>query len=103
MRELSARVMRPRILFLEASDNVLVRRFENVRRAHPLQGDGRLVDGIVAEREGRRALRDIAGLVIDTSDRTVHELRRAIEEAFAQGGINAAELRATVVSFGFKY
>jgi UPF0042 nucleotide-binding protein len=101
--DLGQRDLQPRILFLEANDNVLIRRFENVRRAHPLQGDGRLADGITAEREVLRPLRDIADLVLDTSDRSVHELRRAIEEAFATGGFDAAELRATVVSFGFKY
>jgi UPF0042 nucleotide-binding protein len=101
--DLDQRDLQPRILFLEANDNVLIRRFENVRRAHPLQGDGRLADGITAERAVLEPLRDVADLVIDTSDRTVHELRRAIEEAFSSGGLNAAELRATVVSFGFKY
>jgi UPF0042 nucleotide-binding protein len=101
--DLSQRDLQPRILFLEANDHVLIRRFENVRRAHPLQGDGRLADGITAERAVLQPLRDVADLVLDTSDRTVHELRRAIEEAFATGAFDAAELRATVVSFGFKY
>jgi UPF0042 nucleotide-binding protein len=96
--------MRPRILFLEASDEVLVRRFESVRLAHPLQGEGRLVDGIAAERDMLGSLRDQADLVLDTSNRSVHDLRAAIESAFAFGGALAApELRATVVSFGFKY
>jgi len=103
IHDLGQRDLQPRILFLEASDNVLIRRFENVRRAHPLQGDGRLSDGIAAERQVLQPLRDIADLVLDTSERSVHELRRAIEEAFARGGIHAPELRATVVSFGFKY
>ena len=67
--------MRPRVLFLEASDEVLVRRFENVRREHPLQGDGRLVDGIAAERRLLSGLRDEADLVLDTSSRSVHQLR----------------------------
>jgi RNase adapter protein RapZ len=96
--------MRPRVLFLEASDTVLVRRFENVRRAHPLQGDGLLTDGIAAERELLRPLRDEADLILDTSDRSVHDLRRAIEGGFAAGTLDGTpELRATVVSFGFKY
>ncbi|MCW2491029.1 MAG: RNase adapter protein RapZ [Pseudonocardiales bacterium] len=101
--ELGQRELSPRILFLEASDSVLIRRFESVRRAHPLQGDGRLADGITAERAILEPLRDIADLVLDTSERSVHELRRAIEEAFASNGMGAPELRATVVSFGFKY
>jgi UPF0042 nucleotide-binding protein len=103
--DLAERGMRPRVLFLEARTDVLVRRFESVRRAHPLQGDGRLTDGIDAERELLSALRDEADLVLDTSDRSVPQLRREIERAFALGGDldGPAVLRATVVSFGFKY
>jgi RNase adapter protein RapZ len=103
--ELAERGLRPRVLFLEASDEVLVRRFESVRRAHPLQGEGRLVDGILAERAVLAGLRDEADLVLDTSTRSVHELRRAIEEAFTPGGRldGGPLLRATVVSFGYKY
>src|SRR5436305_3845511 len=101
--ELERRELQPRILFLEANDSVLIRRFESNRRAHPLQGDGRLSDGITAERRILAPLRDIADLVLDTSDRSVHQLRRAIEEAFASTGLDSPELRATVVSFGFKY
>jgi RNase adapter protein RapZ len=105
VRDLDERGMRPRVVYLEASDAVLVRRFESVRRAHPLQGDGRLVDGIAAERGVLAPLRDEADLVIDTSTRTVHELRNTIESAFAGGGTldGLPNLRATVVSFGFKY
>ncbi len=101
--ELERRELQPRILFLEANDNVLIRRFESVRRAHPLQGDGRLSDGIIAERSILEPLRDIADLVLDTSDRSVPQLRQAIEQAFAVDGMDLPELRATVVSFGFKY
>ncbi len=103
--DLAERGMRPRVLFLEAGTDVLVRRFESVRRAHPLQGDGRLVDGIQAERQLLSGLRDEADLVLDTSDRSVHQLRAEIERAFALGGDldGPAVLRATVVSFGFKY
>jgi UPF0042 nucleotide-binding protein len=105
VRELAERGMRPRVLFLEAGDEVLVRRFENVRRQHPLQGEGRLIDGIAAERDVLRGLREEADLVLDTSDRSVHQLRRALEQAFATGGDldGVPPLRATVVSFGFKY
>ncbi len=101
--ELAHRGLQPRILFLEASDAVLIRRFENVRRAHPLQGDGRLTDGITAERDILRPLRDVSDLVIDTSDRSVHQLRHAIEQAFLSETGQLPQLRATVVSFGFKY
>jgi RNase adapter protein RapZ len=104
IRDLGERELRPRVLFLEAADEVLVRRFENVRREHPLQGNGRLVDGIAAERALLARLRDDADLVIDTSDRSVHELRRSIESAFTGAGSEARPaLRATVVSFGYKY
>ena len=103
--DLAERGLRPRVLFLEARDDVLVRRFESVRRAHPLQGEGRLADGIVAERALLRELRGEADLVLDTSDRSVHQLRRDIERAFTLGGDLDGHpmLRATVVSFGFKY
>jgi UPF0042 nucleotide-binding protein len=104
IRDLADRRMRPRVLFLEARDDVLVRRFENVRREHPMQGDGRLTDGIAAERALLSGLRDEADLVIDTSDRSVHELRRAIESAFTgTGEERRPALRATVLSFGYKY
>jgi UPF0042 nucleotide-binding protein len=99
--ELAAKGVSRRILFLEANDEALVRRFEHVRRPHPLQGDGRLVDGIARERELLATLRGEADLVVDTSDLNVHELRAKVEQAFA-GGAGPA-LRATVVSFGFKY
>src|SRR5689334_573781 len=89
IRDLADRRMRPRVLFLEARDDVLVRRFENVRREHPLQGDGRLVDGIVAERALLSPLREEADLVLDTSDRSVHQLRNAIESAFTRDGAAA--------------
>ena len=101
--------MRPRVVFLEAQDDVLVRRFEAVRREHPLQhadpeSGGRLVDGIAAERALLAGLRDEADLIIDTSDRSVHDLRRVVESAFTGTGADARpDLRATVLSFGYKY
>lgn len=101
--ELAARGMAPRVLFLEASDDVLIRRFESVRREHPLQGTGRLTDGIEAERLLLGPLRERADLVLDTSNRSVHELRRSIEDSFLGSTQGRLRLRATVVSFGFKY
>ncbi len=92
---------RPRVLFLEAAERVLVRRFEAVRRAHPLQGNGRLVDGIRAERLLLAGLHSEADLVIDTSELNVHQLRQKIEAAF--GADDGPVLKATVMSFGFKY
>ncbi|HEX5016915.1 MAG TPA: RNase adapter RapZ [Actinomycetes bacterium] len=91
----------PRLVFLEADDETLVRRFEASRRPHPLQGDGRLVDGIVAERQLLSELRESADLLIDTSPLNVHQLRARIENALGQG--SAHELQITILSFGFKY
>ncbi|WP_349827929.1 RNase adapter RapZ [Brevibacterium litoralis] len=90
-----------RVLFLDASDEVLVRRFESVRRPHPLQGDGTLTDGITAERQALGALRDRADIVVDTSDLNVHQLSAEVREAFGEEG--RPTLRLTVMSFGFKY
>ncbi len=101
LADLDARGVTRRIVFLESSDDTLVRRFEGVRRPHPLQGDGRIVDGIAAERELLRELRGDADLVIDTSSLNVHELRAKMDAQFA--GEEEPELRATVMSFGFKY
>jgi len=105
IRDLAERGLSPHVLFLEARDEVLVRRFESVRRAHPLQGDGRLIDGITAERILLEGLRGEADLVVDTSDRSIHQLRAEIERAFAIGGDMEGRplLRATIVSFGYKY
>ena len=99
--ELDEQGYRPRVLFLEAADDVLVRRFENNRLAHPLQAGGRLVDGIAAERELLSDLYAVADLVVDTSRLSVHDLRRQLELEFSGGAVPA--LRATVLSFGFKY
>lgn len=100
--ELEARGVHPRVVFLEASDADLVRRFESVRRPHPLQDDGRLVDGIARERELVREVRAEADLVIDTSGLNVHELRNKIIGFFGND-TGESSLRATVVSFGYKY
>jgi UPF0042 nucleotide-binding protein len=98
---LDAAGTRPRVLFLEASDDALVRRFDHVRRPHPLQGDGRVVDGISRERALLAELRGEADLVLDTTDLNVHELRSKIDAAFGQPGGN--RLNATVISFGYRY
>jgi UPF0042 nucleotide-binding protein len=89
-----------RILFLDASDAVLVQRFEAVRRPHPLQGDGRILDGIAEERELLAEVRQRADVVIDTSDLTVHDLAREVREAVSS---EDDTLRVHVLSFGFKY
>jgi UPF0042 nucleotide-binding protein len=99
--DLEASGIRPYVVFLEASDDTLVRRFESVRRPHPLQEAGRVVDGIAAERDLLKSARGQADLVIDTSDLNVHELRARMRDAF--GGDADVALRVNIVSFGFKY
>ena len=91
-----------RVLFLEASEDALVRRFESVRRPHPLQGEGRLVDGILRERQLLRDLRGSADLVLDSSALNVHELRTKVTAAFGDTPAGTG-LQLTVLSFGFKY
>jgi RNase adapter protein RapZ len=88
-------------LFLEASDDVLVRRQEAARRPHPLQEGGRLLDGLRRERVVLADLRSDADLVIDTSTLNVHQLTDKVAEAF--GTAETTSMKATVVSFGFKY
>ena len=98
--ELAARGVRPHVLFLEAGDEVLVRRFESARRPHPLQGEGRVLDAISRERELLAELRTTADLVVDTSVLNVHELADRIRTAFAGTDVG---LQTIVVSFGYKY
>jgi len=101
LSNLRDRGIRLRILFLEASDEALVRRFESVRRPHPLQGQGRILDGIVRERELVGDLRGTADVVIDTSGLNVHQLSAKVIGTFSDEG--RSQLRVTVMSFGFKY
>ncbi len=91
----------PYVVFLEAGDETLVRRFENVRRPHPLQENGRVIDGIAAERDQLKSIRDEADLTLDTSGLNIHELRARMRDAFGNEGQSV--LRVTVLSFGFKY
>ncbi len=90
-----------RVLFLEAADDLLVRRFEQGRRPHPLQGDDRIVDGINRERDVLRELKEAAEIVVDTTEMSVHDLNRTITELFSESG--PIVLRLNVMSFGFKY
>lgn len=91
----------PRILFLEAADEVLVRRQEAARRPHPLSAESRLMDGFGRERELLRILRGRANLVIDTTNLNVHQLGQRVRAAFED--VDSGGLRASIVSFGFKY
>lgn len=90
-----------RVVFLDASDAVLVRRFEAVRRPHPLQGDGTILDGIRRERERLAPVREAADVVIDTSRLNVHQLSLRAVALFGEEG--AARHTVTLMSFGFKY
>lgn len=101
LRNLEASGVGFRVLFLDANDDVLVRRFEQGRRPHPLQGGGRILDGIAAERELLHELRTASDIVLDTSTLNVHGLATAITELFSETGPVA--LRLNVMSFGFKY
>jgi RNase adapter protein RapZ len=92
---------RPSLVFLDATDEALVRRFESVRRPHPLQADGRLLDGIQRERELLLELRSSADVVIDSSGLNVHQLSAKLSSLFA--GDRTVQLRIAVMSFGFKY
>jgi len=98
---LGARGVAPHVLFLEASDSALVQRFENVRRPHPMQGSGTILDGINAERELLRAVRGDSDIVLDTSALNVHELRARMHGYF--GGDSMTGLRLNIISFGYKY
>ncbi|MET3174997.1 UNVERIFIED_ORG: UPF0042 nucleotide-binding protein [Arthrobacter sp. UYCu721] len=98
---LAASGVKFRVLFLDAKDDVLVRRFEQGRRPHPLQEGGRILDGIAAEREVLKELRDSSDVVLDTTTYNVHALATAITELFSETGPVA--LRLNIMSFGFKY
>lgn len=101
IRELAERGFAPKVVFVDADDEVLIRRFESVRRPHPLQGDGRLADGIAAERKLLAAAREGADVIIDTSHLNANQLRVRVEELFS--GEHARSLRVTALSFGYKY
>jgi UPF0042 nucleotide-binding protein len=90
-----------RILYLEAADEVLVRRQEAARRPHPLSLEGRLMDGFDRERELLRRIRGRADIVVDTTNLNVHQLGQRIHAAFQDP--DSGGLRASVMSFGFKY
>ena len=90
-----------KILFIDASDEVLVRRFESTRRPHPLQGSDRILDGITKERERLREVKDSADLVIDSSSLNIHQLEKKINEYFIED--SNADLRVNILSFGYKY
>ena len=101
LRNLRAAGVTYRLLFLDADDATLVRRFEQGRRPHPLQEDGSILDGIAAEREVLQELRDASDVVVDTSKLNVHALATTVTELFTESG--PIVLRLNIMSFGFKY
>lgn len=101
LAELVERGVSRKIIFVDASDEVLITRFESSRRPHPLQGNDRIVDGIEREREKLRELRQGADLVVDTSQLNIHQLERKIKELFQSGSL--AALKVNVLSFGYKF
>jgi len=101
LAELVEKGVSRKIVFVDASDEVLITRFESSRRPHPLQGNDRIVDGIEREREKLRELRAGADLVVDTSQLNIHQLERKIKELFQSGSL--AALKVNVLSFGYKF
>lgn len=101
LKVLRERGYSPFVLYLEARDEVLIRRFDSVRRTHPLQGDGTLQFGIEREREEMEDIRVAADVIIDTSNLSVHDLRRAVEASV--GELPVGRQHVTVESFGFKH
>ncbi len=101
IREVKERGADVEVVFFDAGDEVLVRRYSETRRRHPLAGDGGTVpDGIAAERRALAGLRDVADEVVDTTGWNVHELKRFVQRRFVAG--EKGSLGVTIVSFGFR-
>jgi UPF0042 nucleotide-binding protein len=103
LRELRATGVHTTVLFLDASDEVLVRRFEVSRRPHPLASTGRMSQGITRERELLEGLKGEADVVVDTTNLNVHELRDRLQELFRDGDATAGALQLSLISFGYKH
>jgi len=101
LNEIAERGIARQVLFVDAADDVLVRRFESTRRPHPLQGNDRIVDGIAKERDRLREVRSVADILIDSSSLNIHQLEQKIAEMFAT--TSTADLRVNILSFGYKY
>lgn len=101
LQELTDKKISHRVLFVDAADEVLVRRFESTRRPHPLQAEGRILDGIVKERDRLKSVRAVADIVIDSSSLNIHQLEKKIGELFDNR--DGADLRVNILSFGYKY
>ncbi|GAB4002412.1 RNase adapter RapZ [Glycomyces albus] len=101
IEELRKAGFKPHLVFVDADDDVIIRRFEKVRRAHPLQGDGLITDGIAAERRLLEPARGSADTLFDTTHLNENQLRARVEEAFLAP--STPGLQFTCMSFGFKY
>lgn len=101
LRELAEKGLSPMVLFMDAREDVLIRRFDSVRRTHPLQGDDTLLLGLERERKITNEIRELADIIIETSSLSVHDLRRAIEATFGTMAHNRQHV--TFESFGFKH
>jgi UPF0042 nucleotide-binding protein len=101
LSEIAEQGVSRKILFVDASDDSLVRRFESTRRPHPLQATDRIVDGIGKERARLREVREGADLVIDSSSLNIHQLEKKIAEYFHED--NSVDLQVNILSFGYKY
>jgi UPF0042 nucleotide-binding protein len=103
LAKLRKRGARTRVLFLDASDEVLVRRYDSTRRKHPLAAEDRVSDGIAQERRLLEDLKGQADVVVDTSELNVHELRDRLRDLFSDSGDGGDLLQTSVVSFGYKH
>ncbi len=103
LRDLRDAGVHTRVLFLDASDEVLVRRFEASRRPHPLAGSGRVSEGIARERQLLEGLKGEADLVVDTTNLNVHELRDRLQDLFRDDELSVGTLQTSLVSFGYKH
>jgi UPF0042 nucleotide-binding protein len=101
LSNLAERNINRRILFVDASDEALVRRFESTRRPHPLQGPDRILDGITKERIQLQEVRSAADYVIDSSALNIHQLEAKIDQIFSTA--SDLDLRVNILSFGYKY
>lgn len=101
LSELDRRSLNYGILFLEAEDNALIKRFKETRRQHPMQGDGSIMDGICKERKKLQSLKERANTIIDTSDLNTNQLKSEIRKIFYEGETGSS-ITISVTSFGFK-
>lgn len=102
VKKLAKRDIEPFVVFFEASDDVLRRRFSETRRPHPADSGKGLLAAIKSEKKAMKVIRSMADLIIDTSDHTVHTLRRSIIQRFSHAG-EAGPLKVQILSFGHKY